>query len=71
MPGVGDISKLDPAARDALIAGSSRDYAILKLQNEIRADRVGRSYVIALGYQATDPALAKASCSGVRAKNER
>ncbi|MER8848431.1 polysaccharide biosynthesis tyrosine autokinase [Mesorhizobium australicum] len=60
MPGVGDISKLDPAARAALIAGSSRDYAILKLQNEIRADRVGRSYVIALGYQATDPALAKA-----------
>ncbi|MBZ9724297.1 polysaccharide biosynthesis tyrosine autokinase [Mesorhizobium sp. CO1-1-11] len=60
MPGVGDITKLDPAARDALIAASRRDYAILKLQNEIRADRVGRSYVIALGYQATDPALAKA-----------
>ncbi|UCI31337.1 polysaccharide biosynthesis tyrosine autokinase [Mesorhizobium sp. B4-1-4] len=60
MPGVGDISKLDPAARDALIATSRRDYAILKLQNEIRADRVGRSYVIALGYQATDPALATA-----------
>ncbi|RUW46865.1 MULTISPECIES: polysaccharide biosynthesis tyrosine autokinase [unclassified Mesorhizobium] len=60
MPGVGDISKLDPAARDALIAASGRDYAILKLQNEIQADRVGRSYVIALGYQATDPALAKA-----------
>ncbi|MBZ9697568.1 polysaccharide biosynthesis tyrosine autokinase [Mesorhizobium sp. B2-3-14] len=60
MPGVGDITKLDPAARDALIATSRRDYAILKLQNEIRADRVGRSYVIALGYQATDPALAKA-----------
>ncbi|TPK89204.1 polysaccharide biosynthesis tyrosine autokinase [Mesorhizobium sp. B2-4-17] len=60
MPGIGDISKLDPAARDALIATSRRDYAILKLQNEIRADRVGRSYVIALGYQATDPALATA-----------
>ena len=60
MPGVGDISKLDPATRDALIATSSRDYAILKLQNEIRADRVGRSYVIALGYQATDPGLATA-----------
>ncbi|TPM25656.1 polysaccharide biosynthesis tyrosine autokinase [Mesorhizobium sp. B2-3-5] len=60
MPGVGDVSKLDPAARDALIATSRRDYAILKLQNEIRADRVGRSYVIALGYQATDPALATA-----------
>ncbi|MEI9426799.1 MULTISPECIES: polysaccharide biosynthesis tyrosine autokinase [unclassified Mesorhizobium] len=59
-PGAGDISKLDPAARDALIATSRRDYAILKLQNEIRADRVGRSYVIALGYQATDPGLAKA-----------
>ncbi|WP_202356512.1 polysaccharide biosynthesis tyrosine autokinase [Mesorhizobium sp. 113-3-3] len=60
MPGMGDISKLDPATRDALIATSRRDYAILKLQNEIRADRVGRSYVIALGYQATDPGLAKA-----------
>ncbi|WP_137929202.1 polysaccharide biosynthesis tyrosine autokinase [Mesorhizobium comanense] len=60
MPGVGDISKLDPAARDALIATSRRDYAILKLQNEIRAERVGRSYVIALGYQATDPGLANA-----------
>ncbi|KAA3448836.1 chain-length determining protein [Mesorhizobium sp. SARCC-RB16n] len=60
MPGVGDISKLDPATRDALIATSQRDYAILKLQNEIRADRVGRSYVIELGYQATDPGLAKA-----------
>ncbi|TGV73510.1 chain-length determining protein, partial [Mesorhizobium sp. M00.F.Ca.ET.158.01.1.1] len=52
MPGVGDISKLDPAARDALIAASGRDYAILKLQNEIQADRVGRSYVIAPGSQA-------------------
>ncbi|MBZ9798850.1 polysaccharide biosynthesis tyrosine autokinase [Mesorhizobium sp. ES1-4] len=60
VPGVGDINKLDPAARDALIAASRRDYAILKLQNEIRADRVGRSYVIALGYQGTDPGLAKA-----------
>ncbi|TIU42193.1 MAG: chain-length determining protein, partial [Mesorhizobium sp.] len=60
MPGGADFSKLDPAARDALIATSRRDYAILKLQNEIRAERIGRSYVIALGYQATDPALANA-----------
>ncbi|MCA0048887.1 polysaccharide biosynthesis tyrosine autokinase [Mesorhizobium sp. B283B1A] len=60
MPGVGDVSQLSPAARDALIATSRRDYAILKLQNEIQADRVGRSYVIALGYQATDPGLATA-----------
>ncbi|RWC40791.1 MAG: polysaccharide biosynthesis tyrosine autokinase [Mesorhizobium sp.] len=60
MPGGADFSKLDPAARDALIATSRRDYAILKLQNEIRAERIGRSYVIALGYQGTDPALANA-----------
>ncbi|MCA0000450.1 MULTISPECIES: polysaccharide biosynthesis tyrosine autokinase [unclassified Mesorhizobium] len=60
MPGVGDVTKLDPATRDALIATSRRDYAILKLQNEVQAERVGRSYVIALGYQATDPALATA-----------
>ncbi|ESY68326.1 polysaccharide biosynthesis tyrosine autokinase [Mesorhizobium sp. M0051] len=60
MPGVGDISKLDPAARDALMATSRRDYAILKLQSEVQAERVGRSFVITLGYQATDPALANA-----------
>ncbi|RVA10904.1 chain-length determining protein, partial [Mesorhizobium sp. M7A.F.Ca.CA.002.05.1.1] len=60
MPGGTDFSKLDPAARDALIATSRRDYAILKLQSEVRATRIGRSYVIALGYQATDPALANA-----------
>ncbi|MER8572939.1 polysaccharide biosynthesis tyrosine autokinase [Mesorhizobium sp. M1409] len=59
-PGVGDISKLDPAARDALIATSRRDYAILKLQNEVQAERTGRSFVITIGYQATDPALANA-----------
>ncbi|UDL92516.1 polysaccharide biosynthesis tyrosine autokinase [Mesorhizobium sp. PAMC28654] len=58
--GVGDITKLDPATRDALIASSRRDYAILKLQNEVRAERTGRSYVIAIGYQSTDPALATA-----------
>lgn len=58
--GVGDITKLDPATRDALIASSRRDYAILKLQSEVRAERTGRSYVIAIGYQSTDPALATA-----------
>ncbi|MET2829079.1 polysaccharide biosynthesis tyrosine autokinase [Mesorhizobium shangrilense] len=55
-----DITKLDAATRDALIASSRRDYAILKLQSEIRAERTGRSYVIAIGYQSTDPALATA-----------
>jgi succinoglycan biosynthesis transport protein ExoP len=55
-----DITKLDPATRDAMIASASREYAILKLQNEVQADRDGRSYVITIGYKATDPALATA-----------
>lgn len=54
----GDITKTDAATREAMIATSRRDYAILKLQSEIKAERVGRSFVIALGYQATDPTLA-------------
>ncbi|QPC89312.1 polysaccharide biosynthesis tyrosine autokinase [Mesorhizobium sp. INR15] len=58
--GVADITKVDAATRDAMIATARRDYAILKLQSEVRALRIGRSYVIALGYQATDPALATA-----------
>jgi succinoglycan biosynthesis transport protein ExoP len=58
--GVGDVGTLDPASRDALIATSSRDYAILKLQSEVRAERVGRSYVIEISYQSTDRALATA-----------
>ena len=61
VPGVpGDISQVDPATRDAMIASARRDYAILKLQNEVLAQRVGRSYVIAIGYQSTNPALATA-----------
>ncbi|MEO5757927.1 MAG: polysaccharide biosynthesis tyrosine autokinase [Mesorhizobium sp.] len=58
--GVEDIAKIDAATRDAMIATARRDYATLKLQSEVRALRIGRSYVIALGYQATDPALATA-----------
>ncbi|MBZ9676451.1 polysaccharide biosynthesis tyrosine autokinase [Mesorhizobium sp. ES1-1] len=54
----GDITKADAATREAMMATSRRDYAILKLQSEIKAERVGRSFVIAIGYQATDPALA-------------
>ena len=61
VPGVpGDISQVDPATREAMIASARRDYAILKLQGEVMAQRVGRSYVIAIGYQSTDPALATA-----------
>ncbi|CCV03478.1 Succinoglycan biosynthesis transport protein exoP [Mesorhizobium metallidurans STM 2683] len=55
-----DISQLDPATRDAMIASSSRDYAILKLQSEVQAERSGRSFVISIAYPAKDPALATA-----------
>ncbi|WP_256749126.1 polysaccharide biosynthesis tyrosine autokinase [Mesorhizobium sp. Mes31] len=57
---MGDITKVDAATREAMIATARRDYAILKLQSEVRAERIGRSFVIALGYQATDPGLANA-----------
>jgi succinoglycan biosynthesis transport protein ExoP len=56
----GDITKIDAATREAMMATSRRDYAILKLQSEVKAERVGRSFVITLSYQATDPALANA-----------
>jgi succinoglycan biosynthesis transport protein ExoP len=61
-PAVGttDVTQLDAATREAMIASSRRDYAILKLQNEVQAERVGRSYVISIAYQATDPVLATA-----------
>ncbi|MCV3206054.1 polysaccharide biosynthesis tyrosine autokinase [Mesorhizobium sp. YC-39] len=55
-----DISQLDPATRDAMIASSGRDYAILKLQSEVQAARSGRSFVISIAYPAKDPALATA-----------
>ena len=58
--GAGNIGQVDAATRDAMIASARRDYAILKLQSEVMAQRVGRSYVIAIGYQSTDPALATA-----------
>ncbi|MEP6567738.1 MAG: GNVR domain-containing protein, partial [Mesorhizobium sp.] len=56
----GEISQIDAATRDAMIASATRDYAILKLQSEVVAQRVGRSYVIAIGYQSTNPGLATA-----------
>ncbi|RWO22355.1 polysaccharide biosynthesis tyrosine autokinase [Mesorhizobium sp.] len=58
--GTADVTQLDPATRDAMIASSRRDYAILKLQDEVQAERIGRSYVISIAYQATDPGLATA-----------
>jgi succinoglycan biosynthesis transport protein ExoP len=58
--GTTDITQLDAATREAMMASSRRDYAILKLQNEMQAERIGRSYVISIAYQATDPVLATA-----------
>lgn len=58
--GGADVSQLDPATRDAMIASSGRDYAILKLQSEVQAQRSGRSFVISIAYPAKDPALATA-----------
>lgn len=56
-----DVTQLDAATRDAITASSSpRDYAIFKLQNQLDAERIGRSFVISISFQATDPALATA-----------
>ncbi|TGP22932.1 chain-length determining protein, partial [Mesorhizobium sp. M1D.F.Ca.ET.234.01.1.1] len=48
------------ATRQAMIKTATHDYAVLKLQSEVLAQRNGRSYVISIGYQAPDPALATA-----------
>ncbi|AZO10045.1 MULTISPECIES: polysaccharide biosynthesis tyrosine autokinase [unclassified Mesorhizobium] len=52
------IQNVDAATREAMITAARHDYAVLKLQTELMADRVGRSNVITLGYQSTNPALA-------------
>ncbi|MDG4882493.1 polysaccharide biosynthesis tyrosine autokinase [Mesorhizobium sp. WSM4884] len=54
------IQNVDAATRQAMITAARHDYAVLKLQTELTADRVGRSNVITLGYQSTNPALATA-----------
>ncbi|MGC5840698.1 MULTISPECIES: polysaccharide biosynthesis tyrosine autokinase [unclassified Mesorhizobium] len=54
------IENVDAATRDAMIKEASHDYAVLKLQNEVLAQRNGRSYVIAIAYQSPNPALATA-----------
>ncbi|WFP63229.1 polysaccharide biosynthesis tyrosine autokinase [Mesorhizobium sp. WSM4904] len=54
------IQNVDEATRQAMITAARHDYAVLKLQTELMADRVGRSNVITLGYQSTNPALATA-----------
>lgn len=56
-----DVTQLDAVTRDAITASSSpRDYAIFKLQTQLDAERIGRSFVISISFQATDPALATA-----------
>ncbi|WP_192179383.1 polysaccharide biosynthesis tyrosine autokinase [Mesorhizobium amorphae] len=59
-PDIPGLENVDAATREAMMVTARRDYAILKLQSEILAQRNGRSYVIDLGYQSTDPALATA-----------
>ncbi|WP_296747042.1 polysaccharide biosynthesis tyrosine autokinase [Mesorhizobium sp.] len=54
------IQNVDAATREAMIATARHDYAVLKLQTDLQAARSGRSNVINLGYQSTNPALATA-----------
>ncbi|NUS19267.1 MAG: polysaccharide biosynthesis tyrosine autokinase [Mesorhizobium sp.] len=54
------MQNVDEATRQAMIKTATHDYAVLKLQSEVLAQRNGRSYVISIGYQAADPALATA-----------
>ncbi|TIS60938.1 MAG: chain-length determining protein, partial [Mesorhizobium sp.] len=54
------IENVDAATREAMIKTATHDYAVLVLQTGLMADRVGRSNVIGIGYQATNPALAAA-----------
>ena len=54
------MENVDEATREAMIKTATHDYAVLKLQSEVLAQRNGRSYVISIGYQAADPGLATA-----------
>lgn len=54
------MENVDEATRQAMMLTARHDYAVLKLQSEVLAQRTGRSYVIAIGYQSTNPALATA-----------
>ncbi|HTV70472.1 MAG TPA: AAA family ATPase [Rhizobiaceae bacterium] len=52
--------QLDQKAIDALIASRKREIAIMVLQKNMIAQRMGRSLVIAIAYRSHDPALATA-----------
>ncbi|ESY18862.1 polysaccharide biosynthesis tyrosine autokinase [Mesorhizobium sp. LNJC394B00] len=54
------MENVDEATRQAMMQTARHDYAVLKLQSEVLAQRNGRSYVLAIGYQSTNPALATA-----------
>ncbi|RWA83797.1 polysaccharide biosynthesis tyrosine autokinase [Mesorhizobium sp.] len=54
------IENVDAATREAMMKAATHDYAVLVLQTGLMADRNGRSNVITLGYQSTNPALATA-----------
>ena len=53
-----DAPELDEATRNAMAAAATKQYAALALQSRVFAQRVGRSYVIAIAYQSHDPVLA-------------
>ncbi|MDX8466484.1 polysaccharide biosynthesis tyrosine autokinase [Mesorhizobium sp. VK23B] len=54
------IENVDAATREAMMKAATHDYAVLVLQTGLMVDRNGRSNVITLGYQSTNPALATA-----------
>lgn len=54
------MENVDEATREAMMKTARHDYAVLKLQSEVLAQRNGRSYVLSIGYQAPDPGLATA-----------
>ncbi|OBQ95019.1 MAG: polysaccharide biosynthesis tyrosine autokinase [Mesorhizobium sp.] len=54
------IENVDAATREAMMKAATHDYAVLVLQTGLMADRNGRSNVISIGYQSTNPALATA-----------
>lgn len=53
-----DAGQMDETTRQAMLTSMRRERAILILQGNLLAQRVGRSLVIVIGYQSHDPQLA-------------
>ncbi len=56
--GPSQAAEIDETTRQAIIARMKRDRAIMMLQGNLLAQRVGRSLVIAIGYQSHNPDIA-------------